>query len=238
MSGLHESRRARADGPRPGLAQIVGALRHPEPLVDLEPEAIAPGREHLGGELLAGAHAVAQRGDVGAPERGLLEDLPVDRRHADEDGRPLARDPRGPARRVGDALVHDRRVAAIERVHEPGPEDVGPVVLARVQHAIARRVEVEPVLRRRLASEQRAMRVHHALRVAGGSRGVDEVGRVLGTRGMRRLPAIDRRERRLECAHVDAGPRPPAVRRRPAAPRAAPFPARAPTPSCSTWIDR
>ena len=144
-----------------------------------------------------------------------------------------------PQRRVGGALVHDRRVAAVERIHEPGAEHVGPVVLAGVQHAVARRIEVEPVGRRRLAAEQRAMRVQHALRIARRARGVDQVGGIVGARGMRRLPPRDRGQRRIQRVQPrGAGPARRA-RRRPAPPRATragPRTARASRPSVARSV--
>src|SRR5439155_13357345 len=117
-------------------------------------------------EMLARAHAVPEGRPVVVSETRLLGDLPVDGRHADEGRRGVAGDEPGPDRRVAPALVHDRGVAAVERVHEAGAEDVGPVELARVEHAVAFGAEVEPVGRGGLPAEERAMRMEDALRIA------------------------------------------------------------------------
>src|SRR5437773_4143602 len=89
----------------------------------------------------------------------------------------------------------NRGVAAIERVHETGAEDVGPVELARMEDAVALGTEIEPVGGRGLAAEERTVRVQDALRVAGRAGGVDEVGGVLGARRLGVLEARDRGER-------------------------------------------
>ena len=204
VAGLHEAGGARPERARPGLADVVGAFGHPESLVDLEPEAVAPRREHLVGEMLARAHAVAERRHVAPRRLRLLDDLAVDRRHADEDRRRVRGDEARPERGVARSLVHDRRVAAVERVHEAGAEHVGPVELARVEDPVACGAEVEPVAGRRLAAEQRPVGVQDALRIAARAGGVDEVGGVLGPRRVRSLAARDAGERRLEIADVDA----------------------------------
>jgi hypothetical protein len=152
MPRLREADGARADRPSARLAEVVRALGHAERLVHLEPEARAPCGQHLGRQRLARTHAVPERGHVGGAGRGLLEDLPVDRGHGDERRRRMPREELHPPGRVGRALGEDRGVAAVEWVHHPGAQHVRPVEAAGVQHPVAVRAEVEPVLRRRLAS--------------------------------------------------------------------------------------
>ena len=60
MARLHEPRGAGANRAAARLRDVVRALGHPEPLVDVEPEPFAPRGEHLVGERLARAHAVTQ----------------------------------------------------------------------------------------------------------------------------------------------------------------------------------
>jgi len=134
---LREAGRPWPEGAVPGLAEVVGALRHAEALVDVEAEALAPSLKNRLREMLARAHAVPQRGHVGARGARLLQDLPVDGGHADEDGGIVPRDEPRPERRVARPLMHDRGVAPIERVHQAGAEHVGPVELARVEDAVA-----------------------------------------------------------------------------------------------------
>src|SRR5712692_308304 len=62
----------------PRLAEVVGALGHAEAFVDVEAEALAPPSENRLREMLARAHAVPERGHVGARGARLLQDLPVD----------------------------------------------------------------------------------------------------------------------------------------------------------------
>ena len=105
---------------------------------------------------------------------------------------------------IGHAFVHDGRVAAVQRVREASAEHVGPVELAGVEDAVAVGLEVEPVLRRGLATEERAVGVQHALRVAARPGGIDEVGGILGSSGMGGLDAGDSCERGLEVVDGDA----------------------------------
>ena len=124
--------------------------------------------------------------------------------HADEDRGIVPRDEPRPERGVARPLVHDRGVAAIERVHQASAEHVGPVEPARVEDAVALGAEVEPVGGRRLAAEERAVRVQDALRVAGRAGGVDEVGGVLGARRLGVRPARDPGERGVERENPEA----------------------------------
>ena len=185
-----------ADGAELALREVVAELAHAHRLEDVEPEALLPQPEHLVGEVLARAHAVPQRGHVGLRERGLLQDLAVDRRHADEDRRAVLGDEARPGLGVVLPLVRDHGLAVVERVHEGGAQHVGPVELAGVHDAVALArgrgalvvavlEEIEPVGGRRRAADQRAVAVQHALGVSRGARGVDEVGRVVdgGVRG-------------------------------------------------------
>src|SRR5437773_10261733 len=66
VPGLREAGRPWPEGAVPGLAEVVGALGHAEALVDVEAEALAPSLENRLREMLARAHAVPQRGHVGA----------------------------------------------------------------------------------------------------------------------------------------------------------------------------
>jgi hypothetical protein len=124
--------------------------------------------QHLVGQVLAGAHAVAQGRRIGGRVGGLLQDLAVDGGYPDEDGRALAGDARDPLRGVGRPFVDDGGLAQVERVHQRCTEHVGPVELARVQHAVVA-AEVEPVLHGRLAAQQGALGVQHPFRIAAGA---------------------------------------------------------------------
>ncbi len=218
VAGLGEPGAARADRAQLALRQVVAELAHAHRLEDVEAEALLPQAEHLVGEMLAGAHAVAQRGHVGARERGFLQYLSVDGRHADEDRRAVLRDEARPRRGVVLPLVGDHRLAAVERIHERRAQHVGPVELARMDDAVdfpgavaaALRVrrpgilEIEPVRRRGRAPDERAVAVEDPFRVTGGPRGVDEVGGIVDRGIGRRFPPRYRRERALEVDHLDA----------------------------------
>ena len=201
------------DRAKPALREVVAELAHADRLEDVEAEAILPQPEHLVGEMLARAHAMAQRRHVRLREGGLLQDLPVDGRHADEDrGAVLGDEPR-PGLGVVPSLVRDHRLAVEERVHEGGAQHVGPVELARVDDAVAGL----PSAPRAPARESRTSRSPPACaRRASGAR----AGRPSGSpscprcrRGRRdRRPrvsaagshAVILRERRLEIEHLDA----------------------------------
>src|SRR5206468_12880356 len=86
VPGLREPGRPGPDRAALRLAEVVGALRHAEALVDVEAEALAPPVEHRLREMLARAHAVPERGHVGARGARLPQDLPVEGGSADEDG--------------------------------------------------------------------------------------------------------------------------------------------------------
>ncbi len=204
-----------ADGAELALREVVAELAHAHRLEDVEPEALLPQPEHLVGEVLARAHAVPERGHVGLRERRLLQDLAVDRRHADEDRRAVLGDEARPGLGVVLPLVRDHGLAVVERVHEGRAQHVGPVELARVHDAVALArgrgalvvavlEEIEPVGGRGRAADQRAVAVQHALGVSRGARGVDEVGRVVdgGVRG--RLARAHAGERLLEVEGLHA----------------------------------
>src|SRR5207249_11370344 len=101
VPGLREAGRPWPEGAVPGLAEVVGALGHAEAFVDVEAEALAPPPENRLREMLARAHAMPERGHVGARGARLLEDLPVDGGHADEDRGAVPRDQARPERGVG-----------------------------------------------------------------------------------------------------------------------------------------
>src|SRR5262249_33855186 len=147
MSGLHDTRGPGTDFASARLRDVIRALGHSEPLVDLLSEAPVPRGDHLRRERLTGAHAVAQGGHVAGASRRFFEYLAVERRHPDEDGRAVLGDQARPGARIGGTVVNDRGDAAVERVYQPGAEHVGPIVFARVQHPIALAAEIEPVLR-------------------------------------------------------------------------------------------
>ena len=52
-------------------------------------------------------------------------------------------------------------------------------------------MEIEPILSGRSATEKGAVGVQDALGVARGSRGVNQIGRIQGGRGMGRTKAFD-----------------------------------------------
>src|SRR6185503_13087514 len=148
VARLREARAPRADRAQLVLREVVAELAHSHGLMDVEPEALLPLREHLVGEMLARAHAVAQRRHVAARESGLLQDLAVYGRHSDEDRGAVLRNEARPGRCVVAALVGDHGLATSQRIHERRAQDVGPVELSRVHDSIDRfGIEIEPILR-------------------------------------------------------------------------------------------
>src|SRR5512139_3075238 len=108
MSGLREAARPRVYRAAPRLAEVVGALGHSQPFVDVEPEALAPCGQHFLRQMLPGAHAVPQRRHVGASKRRMLHDLAVEGWNTDEGRRLVLGDELRPDRGVARTFVHDR----------------------------------------------------------------------------------------------------------------------------------
>ena len=135
--------------------------------------------------MLTGTHAVTQTRHIGLSSRRFLNDLTVYGGHPNKNGGGVFSNQSRPQIGIVFAFVHDHGFTQIQGVHQAGPQYIGPVKFTRVHDAILLVFgKIKPILSSWLTANQGTVGVQHAFGVTGGARGVNQVGRVIGSRGM------------------------------------------------------
>src|SRR5438445_8193277 len=188
VTGHRPPERSRDAVAGPVREEDVERLGGPEPVEDLVAEALLPREEDRLGQRLARRDEPAEPRDrLLRPGRSMIQERVVDRRHGEEEARPLlGEDLPGPRPREGLRREHDRGARG-EREVEAGAEAVGEEELrGRVGDVVGAQFEdVAPVALDRV--QDAPLHVDDALRAAGGPRAVEPERGVVGIGG-ERLP--------------------------------------------------